>query len=236
MDFESSLLEIRDCNESLRTFSFAKPAILDYKPGQFLLLSFDKEFTDSHPFSITSIPEDPVIEVTVRTLGNFTQKMHSSPIGTPFWIRAAYGAFTIDKVEGDLVFIAGGVGITPFLSICRSEAKKNMPKKITLFYCVRSHKDIPDKQVLDELSKNYENFKLVYIFSDEAPPGWTGPTGRISKEILAANVENINEKAVFICGPPPLVEFVKGALDELGVTKIHVDNWAYAKKVAKGKE
>ncbi len=105
-----------------------------------------------------------------------------------------------------------------------------------MIYSVRGEQDIMEKEVFDTLDKNNEKYHLEYIFSKEAPEGWTGPTGRVNKEYLEKKFGSFENKKVYICGPPPMITAAKEALLELGLKpeNYHVDNWDYAKKVVSG--
>lgn len=239
MQFTATLLATRAHNDSLKTFTFSRPATFTFKSGQFILIAFEKRAKDSgdfHPFSLTSIPTDGVLETTARKLGIFTQKLHKAKPGTNFIIRGPFGLFTLNNVKGEVLLIAGGIGVTPFLSMLRNECRERLSRDITLVYSARSINDIIEKEVFDQLAEKESKFHLYYVLSQETPPGWTGATGRVDKTFLNSKFSSFKEMSVFLCGPPPMVEAVKSTLFELGLPKdkFHIDVWEYAAKINTG--
>ncbi len=236
MIFQSSLLAKREHNPTLATFTFAKPAAMGFKPGQFIIISKSADFADPHPFSVSSCPADALLEITVRKLGNFTQGMFAASAGMLYWIKGPYGFFTLDKAKERVVLIAGGVGVTPFLSMLRHEALSPSKRKFFLLYCVKNVTDIVEKRLLDTLANENASINVIYSLSQEAPPNWQGEKGRVTQEMLEKHFPFIKDSSVYLCGPPPMVQAVKQSLVELGLpeSELHVDNWDYAKKVEKG--
>lgn len=236
MIFNSLILGKRELNETLSTFSFVRPATFDFKAGQFLIISFNSNFSESHPFSISSSPLDGVLEISTRKLGPFTTKLHSAPLGSNMWIKGPYGVFTIQDSKSEIILIAGGVGITPFLSMLRYETHSKLKRDITLVYSVRETGDFLEKKTLEKLAISNKRLHLMYLISGEAPQGWDGLVGRVDKNFLSQKFTSFSDKIVYLCGPPPMVASLKEALASLGLPNenLHIDNWEFAKQVSSG--
>ncbi|MEK6967234.1 MAG: FAD-dependent oxidoreductase [Nanoarchaeota archaeon] len=232
MDFSTLLISKRKLNDSLATFTLAKPATFNFTAGQFILISFDPNFKNAHPFSISSCPQDPGLEISVRKLGDFTQKLHATEINCPFWVKGPFGAFVLHE-EKNVVMIAGGVGITPFLSMIRDECKRGLQRDLTLLLSVRELADVLEKETFDELQKNNSNLHIIYLPNQSPSPDWTGPFGIIDQNFLAKQFPSFTDKVFYLCGPPPMVAAIKQAFANLGLNPelIRVDSWEFAKKV-----
>lgn len=234
LNFSSTLLAKKEFNETLTTFVFAKPSTFVYKSGQFIMISFDKDFSNMHPFSISSSPNDSFIEITVRKIGDFTKRMHESSVGAVFWIKGPYGMFTLPEKKSEIIMIAGGVGITPFLSMIRHSFLQKSKNKINLIFSARNEGDLFEKETFDYIAEKDNKIKVNYIISENVPEGWAHSTGRVDKAFLMKKVKSFSNKLFYLCGPPPMVESLRTILTSLKVKEenIHVDNWDFAKKIA----
>lgn len=223
MNYTLNLLEKRKINDTLTTFIFAKPTPFLFKPGQFILVSFNSDFSDPHAFSISSSPEDQFLEITVRKVGPFTTRMNESSPGAQFYISGPYGNFTLDQSKEEAVLIAGGVGVCPFLSMIKHSNSINSERKITLIFSAKIEKDFVNEELLDKISKENKNIKINYL------------TDFIDKNFLLKAIKDIKDKSFYICGPPEMIPPLKKILKSLKVNEsdIHVENWGSVKKVEK---
>lgn len=103
------------------------PGLKDFSPGQFAWLNLESSpfALSDHPFSISSAPTAlPRIELTIKALGDFTSQIGNTPVGLRAWVDGPYGVFTPDRYPdaSGLVFVAGGIGITPVMSMLRALA------------------------------------------------------------------------------------------------------------------
>lgn len=233
MNFSSLLLAKRQLNDTLATFTFVKPPTFMFKPGQFILISSDKEFSNPHPFSISSAPGDSFLEIAVRKIAEFTTNMHNALLGTNFWFKGPFGMFTLEQSNEPAILIAGGVGITPFLSMLRDALFTDSKKELTLLYSIRTTNDILEKESLNNIVKISKNINIKYVLSQEQTSDPAYMFGRIDADFLRQNIPDVANKKFYICGPPPMVAALKEALISLTVNEdnIHVDNWDFAKKI-----
>jgi ferredoxin-NADP reductase len=130
------------------------------------------------------------------------------------------GSFTLhNNVSRPAVFLAGGIGITPFLSMLSSAALNKLHPKITLFYANRCLEDAAFMETLRELEISVESFHFVPTFTrvENAHREWKGETGHISSEMLSTHVAGLQNAICYIAGPPAMVAAGRLALNEAGV-------------------
>lgn len=196
---------------------------LAFAPGQFIFVRFLNKSvgSESHPFSISSSSENPDLRISIKSLGDFTKNISDLKTGDKVKIEGPYGKFTHTSIANiNQIWIAGGIGITPFLSMARS--LHNNVYKIDLYYSVKSKTDAAFLEELLKISKIYPHFKVFPWFSDEK--------GRITgNDIFEINVE-LAGKDIFLCGPPPFMISLKNQFTDLGVSseKIHWENFNFS--------
>jgi len=198
-----------------------------FVPGQFAWLSVNTSpfRMREHPFSISSIPSDNGrLEFTIKELGDFTRTIGSTRIGTDVYVDGPYGAFTAALAEksSGLVFVAGGVGIAPIVSILRGVAVTGERRPVTLFFCNRIYDNILLREELDALAGRL-NLRIVHVLS-EPPADWAGESGFISDDVLKRHLPpGFTDFSYFVCGPNPMIRLVERNLGSLGVPlrKIH---------------
>lgn len=226
---------------SLRLKPKKKADYLSYIPGQYAAISpvLNGKKTPFRCFSLSSSPADKdAIEFGIKVGGNYTQSLTSLKPGDAVSVMGPYGSFTLDAniAYSQPVLIAGGIGITPFVSMLRSAAKSNWPMKLTLIYSVRT---IHDAAYLSELVEyaNNPNFKFyLFVTSDreKSEEPWLFP-GRVSADKLDMIVGNeYTNKSFYICGPSQFMAAMKTNLKSRSVdeSKIITEEFS-AKTVGK---
>jgi len=193
---------------------------LSFEAGQFIWITFgDTPFSlQQHPFTISSSPGiDQKIRLTIKELGDFTSKISEIETGTTAFIEGPYGNFTLSEGENaHNIIIAGGIGITPAISMLETLHHRKDSREVTLIYGSPSKSVTAFYDDLNELSEKL-NFNLVYVFED-APKGWEGETGFIDEDILRRHIpEEYENCEFFICGPPPMMDIVESTLNEWGI-------------------
>src|SRR5437870_5285538 len=172
--YQSKLLSRGEVAEGTMAFHFEKSAQFDFKPGQAadLTLSNPPE-TDAEgntrTFSIASPPFENHLTFTTRMRDTaFKRSLKKVPLGTQVKINPPTGSFTLHKNSAKpAVFLAGGIGITPFLSIVRQADHDRLPHKLHLFYSNRRPEDAPFLDVLKMLEKTNPNFQLVCTMTED---------------------------------------------------------------------
>jgi len=221
MKFETQFQEIIPRTHDITSFRFPRPAELDYKAGQFLFITLkqgDKEL--SKHFSFSSSPtEKEHIEFTKKfTDHEYSLALKAVKIGDWARIDAPYGQFIFEGEYPKIALLGGGIGITPFVSMCKHAADKALGSKITLFYGCRTENDIAFKEELEELAQKNKNFKIICVINQPTEK-WKGATGNINAEMIKQLLPDYQENTFFTCGPPPMVEAMENLVVSLGLSK-----------------
>jgi anaerobic sulfite reductase subunit B len=182
-------------------------------PGQFFEISIPK-FGEA-PISVSGV-EDGLIDFTVRRVGVVTNEVFENYVGDKLLLRGPYGnGFDIEKFKGkELVMIGGGTGVSPMRGVIQYFAKHpNEAASTTLIAGFKSPEDVLFKEDFPEWEKTIKVIKTV----DNAPDGYTGFTGMVTKYIPNLTFQDI-KNAVFICvGPPVMIKFTIMEIKKLGV-------------------
>jgi ferredoxin-NADP reductase len=220
------LLSRVEVAEGTMAFHFEKPSQFDFKPGQSadVTLSNPPE-TDSEgntrTLSIASSPfEDELTFATRMRDTAFKRSLKKVPLGTEVKINSAMGSFTLHKNSAKpAVFLAGGIGITPFFSIVRQADHDRLPHKLHLFYSNRRPEDAPFLDVLQMLEKTNPNFQLVCTMTEmsKSKKEWKGETGLINQEMLSKRLTNLQGPIYYVAGPPAMVAAMRKMLVDANV-------------------
>ncbi len=201
----------------------------DYKPGQFMIVRLirDGKTSESHPFTISSSPTSDKLSISVKSVGDFTSTIGATKISDGAYIDAPYGRFSfLNHDDQDFVFIAGGIGVTPFISMLRYMYDKKIDKNITLIWGNKTEKDLVFKDELEKMSAEMPSLKVVHIMSKQED--WPGERGYVDAEKLKKHISNFQEGQFFLCGPPVMMNMLEKTLRELGVSRkrIHYERFA----------
>lgn len=183
---------------------------MKFTPGQFVFARFEGLGKETHPFSISSNEQNDSVRLAVKILGDFTLSMRSLKVGDQVTIWGPYGKFFEGALNGkDLVWVAGGIGVTPFLSLMTSKLVTGTERKVDFFYCVNSPKEAVFDQEIEENSSL--NPSIVYHKYNSQTEG------RIdAKKIIKLTGSLINKK-VFLCGPLPMMDSLAKQFKSLGL-------------------
>jgi ferredoxin-NADP reductase len=147
--------------------------------------------------------------------------------GSRVWLDGPYGVFTPDREQGPgYVLIAGGVGITPFYSICLTFAERGDVRPVFLFYASGTPESLTFKDQLDSL-KNRMNLKVIYVLA-KPDPDWAGETGYITADVFKRHLpQQFQRMQYFVCGPAPMMDAMEKILPEIGVSQdmIHTERF-----------
>jgi predicted ferric reductase len=200
-----------------------------FSPGQFMLarLVRNGRVSEPHPFTIASEPTEKSLSICVKEVGDFTNAIGGTTSNDTAYIDMPYGVFSFHYHDNErLVFIAGGIGITPFMSMLRDIYARKLKKRVTLLWGIKTEKEIVFRDELDRMASELEGFKVVYVLSRQE--NWQGEKGRIGRSVLEKHVERFHEGEFFLCGPPSMMKDVKKIIKDLGVSRkrIQTENFA----------
>ncbi len=192
----------------------SKPSGFDFVPGQAAELSINKSVwvKEKRPFTFTNLPALDFLEFTIKIYSEHdgvTKEMLNLKAGDELVLHDVFGTI---NYKGEGVFIAGGAGVTPFISILRGLKAKNAIGKNMLVFGNKTKADI----ILEKEFKELLGDSFINILSEEKIEGYH--YGKITKDFLQKNVANLNQH-FYICGPPPMIEAVETQLVDLGVDK-----------------
>jgi len=224
--YQSTLLGRTEVAEHTMAFQFEKPKGFVFKPGQYIDLTVSdsqpgpsNELT--HTFSIASSPFDEEILVTTRMRNTvFKQALSTLPIGSGARIEGPMGSFSLhNNTARPAVFLAGGIGIAPFLSMVSHATAEKLRHPIVLFYANRYLEDAAFIDALWKLERANPRFRFVPTLTRMTNNGgaWKGKTGHISAEMLSTQVGIVRGPIYYIAGPPTMVAATRETLSEVGV-------------------
>jgi predicted ferric reductase len=201
-------------------------------PGQFgwLTLWASPFKITGHPFSFSGSAEvaDGRVEMSIRNLGDFTSAIHKVPVGQRVYLDGPYGAFTIGNPADMHVLIAGGVGVTPMMSMIRTLADRGDKRPVILLYGSKDWESITFREELEALKARL-NLDVIHVLANP-PTGWTGEQGFISAEVFKRHLPPpYADHEYFICGPGVMMDAIEKTLGELGVplTKYHSERYSF---------
>jgi len=208
-------------------FGFEKPAGFSFKPGQAIDLTLiDPVETDAkgsrRAFSVVSAPfEDEIVVATRMRDSAFKRTLRNLPIGGRVQLDGPFGSLTLHGNRSrPAIILAGGIGITPFMSIIRQATHDRLPQVIKLLYSNHRPEDAPFLHELQQLEQQFRgSFRLIPTMTAalEAPQGWSGRTGVIDEELVRSVIVEPSLPIFYTAGPPGMVAAMRHLLNRMGV-------------------
>lgn len=228
--YSARLVKIIQETELCKTYFFDLDEEIEFLPGQFVMVEFAHKLPNvRRAYSIASpSSEKKIISLTVKKEGVFTSALDKAAVGEEFLIKGPYGQFILDgKTAQDLVFIAGGTGVTPFRSMIRFILEKHLPNKMALIYSCRQPGDFLYYNELISLAKNNPQFSIVFTATRCTDPGWKGLCKRIDIQLITDYVPDYKKRFYYLCGPKEMVDAMSHLLAGMGVDKpnIKTERW-----------
>lgn len=191
-----------------------KPRGFNFIPGQATDVTINKDGwkNKKNPFSFTCLPENDYLQFTIKTYPSHkgvTNELLHLKINDEIILNDVFGAIAY---KGEGVFIAGGAGVTPFISILRDLQSKNKIGNNMLLFANKTKADI----ILELEFKKMLGPNLINILSDEKVDGYAN--GQISEEFIKANIDGI-DKLFYVCGPPLMMTAIERQLANLQVNE-----------------
>jgi ferredoxin-NADP reductase len=223
-EIQLKVVEIIEETPSTKTFRFERVdgSFPPFRPGQYVNLFVDVDgVLTSRPYSISSSPDVDVLDLTVQQKpGGFVTRylLNELQVGDGLKSTGPQGYFYYEPlIDGkDLVFLAGGSGITPFMSMIRTLLNEDNGPKIQLIYGSRVPGDVIFGEALSRLADEHETLDYSLVIS-EPPEGYSGLSGFLDVKLIHDQVGEIEGKTFYICGPNVMYDFCLRALDEFGV-------------------
>lgn len=221
----STLLKRETVAEGTVAFHLQKPAGFEFKPGQAIDLILDDpqlgEDSRVHAFSIVSAPHEANLTVTTRMRDSaYKRALGRLEPGAGVSIDGPFGSMTLhNKVSRAACFIAGGIGITPFMSMLRHAFKTESAHRLMLIYSNRRPEDAAFLTELQGHARQHERFQLVATMTDmgKSASTWKGETGLVDGAFLNRVTAGLPSPIFYVAGPPAMVVAMRTALGAAGI-------------------
>ncbi len=236
-DFMCKLKSRHEVAEDTMAFHFEKPTGWTFKPGQYVDMTLlDPPETDSEgnirSFSIASAPQESTLMVATRMRDTaFKRALRTMPLGTQVRVEGPLGSFTLhSNASRPAVFLAGGIGITPFRSILVNAARTGLENRIVLFYSNRRPEDCAFLQELQEIGDDNKNCQIIGVMTEmeKSKRQWNGEIGFVDKVMLGRFIPDVAAPIYYIAGPPAMVAAMKKTLANARVNEDDVRSEDFA--------
>ena len=214
--------------EGTMAFHFERPAGFTHEAGQNAIFTLiDPPETDaqgtSRPFTLASAPHEPDLMIATRMRDSaFKRVLKNAQPGLRIELDGPSGVMVLhEEPERPAVFLAGGIGITPFLSMARHAAAKRLPHRIFLFYSNRRPEDaafLDELWLLESVNPNYRLFATMTEPEKSSRP-WSGEKGFIRREMLERYLPDVLGPVYYFAGPPAMAMAMQSMLAEMGVSE-----------------
>lgn len=198
---------------------------IKYEAGQFAFIRIMNKqlWWDVHPFSISCAPNGEYIRFTIKSVGDYTKQISRVTTGTRVIMDISHGEFTLKQAKSNkLLFIAGGVGITPLKAMIEATDKY---KSNVLIFANKTENDIILRSELDKLVSD-QRLKVHHVMSSD--PNFSGLKGFVTVSLIEQTVPDFKERDIFVCGPPVMMNLLIPALREAGISQeqIHSEEFS----------
>lgn len=195
------------------TFHLDKP--ITFTAGQYVSV-FLPEIKHPLPFSIASSPtQHEQITLGIEIVGEGTKLLCGKRVGESVVMKGPFGMFTMGA-ENNVCFLAGGVGITPFMSMLRWIRDARAQKNATLLYSCKEPHQFMWFEELSKMPEQHPNTKIVFTLTRDAPADWKYKTGRINEQLIRESISDITNTVFYCCGPPVFINAMQQLVISLG--------------------
>lgn len=218
--FKYRIVKIKRNNDVYDIYLEPTKNKLNHKIAQYVYVTYISELLskESHPFCITSLPEDNFLRLSIKELGDYTAKIKNLKVGDLAIIYGPYGrlAEKFGRSDMDSVFIAGGIGIAPFLSMFKSARKMNNGRFVNLFYCTKYKNEATFEDELKNIAKD----SILLNYCNQCSREKDG--GHLSAKQIRSCVRNVTKTNVYICGPSKMMNEMEKSLINEGFLKENI--------------
>ncbi len=229
---------IIDETSDVKTFQFkriSKDKFPIFKPGQFMSFQINNQGKVFRSYSLSGSCENQnIMEVSIKKLpdGIGSGWFHSLKVGDTVTAHPPGGHFTNNDLaeSSPRIFVAGGIGVTPFLSMIQTALQRGQKHQIHLFYGARTRDDLAFHKLLQLLEKRNHNFSYTPVLSEKTDH-WHGETGFITFDLISAKASSLTSNSAtnyYFCGPPILTESVSKSLMDNNIQKTNIHSEKFA--------
>ncbi len=216
-EFETKVLEVISRTENVKSFLFDPGKNADFKPGQFFFVTIrdnGKELTKHFSFSSSPTEKDHIEFTKKLSESDYSKALNKLKPGDWAKLRLAYGEFTFEGEYEKIALLTGGIGITPFKSICRFATDEGLPTDIVLLYGNNTEENIIFREEFDRMAEQNKNLRVVHTLTspDIDKAVWKGRTGLIDSKMIREEIPDFKERVFYCCGPPKMVEQLERTL------------------------
>jgi len=230
--------EIRDLTYDIKLFRFilTDPPEIKYVPGQFMQLftpSYGKNKEEVYrAYSIASNPaEKNIVEFIIRLVPGgicTTYCFEYLKTGDAVKMNGPYGEFRLTDTDSEMIWIAGGSGMAPFVSMLNQMKNTNNQRKVTFYFGANKVRELFLLDEMKQFEKDLPNFKFVpVVYKPDENESWDSQTGLVT-EAVGRNNKSLADIEGYLCGSPGLIYASEKVLVELGMSeeKIYYDKFA----------
>lgn len=217
-EFRYELKEVKKIKENVFELKLSPLGPkMSFLPGQFVFLRFETggPLAESHPFSIASSPADQYLSLGIKNLGDYTAQIQNLKPGLICRLEGPFGVFSYSKgFAKNQIWVAGGIGITPFLGMARDIAKSKNDYKIDIFHSIKNASEAAFGDELSQLAAQNANIHYYEHLSEQK--------GFISADLISQKIANLKGAEVFLCGPTGFMKSLKEQFINLGLTRAQI--------------
>lgn len=196
---------------------------LPYRSGQFVFVSFRRRgLREPHPFTVASAPHEAFLRLTIKASGDFTRRLHERiDPGVKVTVEGSYGMMDYRQGRPNQIWVAGGIGVTPFLSWCR-DLSGDAAHHVDFFYTVRNPADALFREEIESIARRHPQLRLHFHISSRAG------TLTVSR-ITSTSGSHLADTDVYMCGPAPMISTLKRGFRKAGVhpAAIHFEEFSF---------
>jgi Na+-transporting NADH:ubiquinone oxidoreductase subunit F len=231
-EYEGHVAKLIDLNHDIKLLRLALPEGEEIKliPGQYVQLKAPKYAKNKTPvyraYSIASDPKDKThVDLCIRLVPNgicTTYVFEHLQENAPVVFNGPYGDFCLSPTQKDMVFIAGGSGMAPFLSMLAHIRNEGITRKVTYFFGARAKRDLICLEEMAEFERQIPNFKFVPCLSQaDETDEWTGDTGLVT-EVMKKYCSDLTDMEAYLCGSPGMIDASIAALTSCGMPEANI--------------
>jgi CDP-4-dehydro-6-deoxyglucose reductase, E3 len=230
--FRAQVERIRDLTHDVREIEvrLKEPSAIAFKAGQFVSFEVGRDAlnrTIVRPYSISSPPSQRERVLLVLNLvqgGPGSTYLFSLRVGDEIQFKGPTGAFYLrDDPAREILFVATGTGIAPLRSMLYTLSERGFPRPGTLYWGLRSQRDLYYQDELEALARAHPNFSFITTLS-RAENGWTGERGRVTP-LVEARIASVHNLAVYLCGNEGMIKDVTAVLQKKGLCPIYREKY-----------